>query len=143
MNIFRPHFSARYEHFLIMLLRCSIALIFVWFGALKVVGYNPVFDLIHYSLFPFLAQGVGLVILGVFEALIGVALLFNRAIVLTHLALLGHLLGTFTTFIFGWHVVFVPYFPVLSLDGEFVAKNLILAVAGLVVLIHETRRRKE
>lgn len=113
----------------------------MWFGILKILGYNPVFDLIYNSVIPALAHGHGLVILGVVEAFIGLMLFINRALLFTHCIVLFHLVGTFSTFIFGWHVVFSPQFPILSLDGEFVIKNMTLAIAGLVVLVHESRRR--
>lgn len=129
--------SAKYESILVVFLRLSISLIFIWFGLLKVFGYNPVFDLIYYSLVPWFASGTGLVTLGVIETSIGLLLLSGRLMVLTHILLFLHLLGTFSTFIFGLHVVFKPFFPVLSLEGEFVVKNLTLALAGLVVLAHE------
>ena len=126
----------------IRLLRWSLAVVFIWFGALKVAGYNPVFDLIHNSMAPMLASGIGLTGLGIFECVIGLLLLCNRAILLAHLLLALHLLGTFSTFIFGWHIMFTPAFPILSLAGEFVVKNLTLVIAGLVVLVHESRRRR-
>ena len=43
----------------------------------------------------------------------------------------------FLTFITGFGIVFQPYFPVLSLAGEFVIKNAVLAIAGLVTLLHQ------
>ncbi|MES2930829.1 MAG: hypothetical protein V4665_03550 [Patescibacteria group bacterium] len=141
MKTFRTLFSARYETILITVLRLTLAVIFIWFGALKILGYNPVFDLIYNSILPMLAHGHGLVALGILEVFIGVMLLINRALVFTHAVVLFHLLGTFSTFIFGWHVVFNPHFPILSLDGEFVIKNMTLAIAGLVVLVHESRRK--
>ena len=120
-------------------LRVVIGVVFIWFGALKILGYNPVFDLIYNSMAPFLASGVGLIVLGIVEVFIGAMLLSNRARFLTHLLLVLHLLGTFSTFIFGWHVIFDPYFPILTLAGEFVVKNFILVMSGLVVLIHKSR----
>ncbi|HEU0085741.1 MAG TPA: hypothetical protein VFQ59_02170 [Candidatus Paceibacterota bacterium] len=131
-------FSNDYQKILVTILRISLALIFVWFGALKIFGYNPVFDLIHNSIMPFLADGYGLIGLGIFEVLIGLMLLSNRALLFTHFIVFFHLLGTFTTFIFGWDVVFSPYFPVLSLSGEFVIKNIVLAISGLMILVHES-----
>ena len=127
------------ENFLVKVLRVVIGIVFIWFGALKVLGYNPVFDLIYNSMAPFLASGVGLIVLGIVEVFIGAMLLSNRARFLTHLLLVLHLLGTFSTFIFGWHVIFDPYFPILTLAGEFVVKNFILVMSGLVVLIHKSR----
>ena len=92
---------------------------------------------------PWLADGAGLLTLGIVETLIGIFLLSNRALIFTHTVVFFHLLGTFSTFIFGWHVVFQPHFPMLSLDGEFVIKNLILALAGLVVLVYESRKKAQ
>ena len=127
--------ASRYEDVLVSALRFSLALVFVWFGLLKIFGFNPVYDLVH-SVFPFLASGYGLIGLGVFEAAIGALLVLGRFRVATHTLLVLHLLGTFLTFISGFEVVFQPYFPVLSLAGEFVVKNAVLAVAGLVTLLH-------
>lgn len=134
--------SARYENNLITTLRLTIGVIFVWFGALKMLGYNPVFDLIYNSLIPWFAQGTGLIVLGIAEAIIGIFLLSNRLLIFTHTLVLFHLIGTFSTFLFGWHIVFDPYFPILSLEGEFVIKNMTLAIAGLVVLVHESRLKR-
>lgn len=141
-RVFSFLYSAKYEDILIKCLRFSIGIVFVWFGGLKIVGYNPVFELIYNSMAPFFASGGGLVTLGIIEVVIGVLLLTNRFLIFTHTVLLLHLLGTFSTFIFGWHVVFNPFFPVLSLGGEFVIKNMALAISGLLVLIHEQRKRR-
>ncbi|MDO8483167.1 MAG: hypothetical protein Q7S86_05125 [bacterium] len=127
---------------LIKCLRFSIGIVFIWFGGLKIAGYNPVFDLVYYSMAPFLAAGGGLMVLGILEVVIGILLLVNWLLIFTHTVLLFHLLGTFSTFVFGWHVVFEPSFPVLSLGGEFVVKNMALAVSGLLVLIHEQRKKR-
>ncbi|OHA91714.1 MAG: hypothetical protein A2832_01540 [Candidatus Zambryskibacteria bacterium RIFCSPHIGHO2_01_FULL_44_22b] len=127
------------ENFLMKVLRIVIGVVFIWFGVLKVLGYNPVFELIYNSMAPFLAGGTGLVILGFVEVFIGAMLLSNRSRFFTHLLLVLHLLGTFSTFIFGWDVIFDPYFPILTLAGEFVVKNFILVMSGLVVLVHKPR----
>ena len=133
-------FPARYEHFLVKVLRFVIGIVFIWFGVLKILGYNPVYDLIYNSIMPAFAMGKGLMILGGIEVFIGLMLLINRIRFLTHILLLAHLLGTFSTFIYGWDIIFDPKFPILSLSGEFVIKNLVLVVSGLVVLVHESRR---
>lgn len=133
-------FSKKSEDIVIAGLRISIAVIFIWFGFLKVFGHNPVADLVEYSMMPFLGSGNGLMSLGILEVLIGILLLTNRYLLFTYTFLLVHLVGTFSTFIFGWHVVFSPYFPVLSLGGEFVVKNVTLIISALVVLVHEERK---
>lgn len=114
-------------------LRISLGIVFLWFGALKVAGYNPVYDLV-YSVMPYFADGTGNIILGAFEALIGVGLLLNIFRTLVHAVLFAHLLATFATFITGPKLLIDPYFPILTLAGEFVVKNVVLATAGLAVL---------
>lgn len=133
--------SAQHENVAITLLRWSLALIFIWFGLLKVAGYNPVFDLVH-SVMPFAAVGSGLILLGIFEMVIGVGLFLNRWRLGIHIILLLHLAGTFITFFTAPSIVFTPSFPILSLAGEFVIKNMVLAIAGIVVLIHEAHRER-
>ena len=125
----------KHKKLIITLLRLSLALIFIWFGLLKVFGFNPVHSLIA-SVTPMLAEGNGLILLGAFETLIGIGLLVDKLRKITHILLVLHLSGTFLTFITGTTVVFQPYFPVLTLEGEFVLKNLTLALAGLAVLVY-------
>jgi uncharacterized membrane protein YkgB len=114
-------------------LRIALGLVFLWFGVLKILGYNPVFEIIYAS-FPLLAEGIGFFILGLFETVIGLTLLFNVLPTLTHVALIGHLLGTLSVFVLGPEIMFIPHFPILSLAGEFVFKNVVLLMAGFVVL---------
>lgn len=133
-------FSKKSEDIVIAGLRVSIGIVFVWFGFLKVFGHNPVADLVEYSMMPFLGTGKGLLFLGILEVMIGILLLANKYLTFTYTIIILHLIGTFSTFIFGWHVVFSPYFPVLSLSGEFVVKNVTLIISALVVLVHEERK---
>lgn len=116
-------------------LRLSLGLIFFWFGILKVFGYNPVYDLV-YAVHPILVTATGNFLLGAVEALIGLLLLINVLPRVTHIVLVVHLLGTFLTFLTAPELMFDPHFPVLSLAGEFVFKNVTLAMAGLVVLAY-------
>ena len=127
--------KAEYKDRLIIALRISLGLVFFWFGALKIFGYNPVYEIVYAS-FPWFAYGAGNLILGIGETLIGVGLLTNIFRKLTHAVLILHLAGTFTVFITGPEIMFNPYFPMLTLAGEFVFKNIVLAVSGLVVLTH-------
>jgi uncharacterized membrane protein YkgB len=140
-NLSLPHLKRRYENGMVLLLRISIALVFIWFGLLKMLGFNPVFDLVS-SVIPSLAVMPGLALLGWFEVLIGLGVLLNKFRTTTHLLLLAHLAGTFIPFFTAPKLMFAPFFPILSLAGEFVMKNIILAIAGLVVLLHESHRRR-
>lgn len=130
--------SADYRGKLIIALRISLGLVFFWFGVLKLFGYNPVYELV-YSSFPWFAYGAGNLILGIGETLIGLGLLTNIFSKVTHTFLILHLAGTFTVFITGPEIMFSPYFPILTLSGEFVFKNLVLAMSGLVVLTYSKK----
>ncbi|MEX2472375.1 MAG: hypothetical protein WEA34_09365 [Gemmatimonadota bacterium] len=61
----------------VRLLRISIAIVFVWFGALKLFDLSPAADLVRATVY-WLPGDVFLPILGVWEVLIG---LFNLALV--------------------------------------------------------------
>jgi len=122
----------------IALLRIAIGIIFFWFGALKLAGFNPVYDIVYAS-FPFLADGVGNMLLGGLETAIGLALISNKFPKTTHAILIMHLLGTFSVFITAPEIMFNPGFPFLTLVGEFVVKNLSLAMSGIVVILYHMR----
>ena len=128
------------ESYLVVALRVSLAIVFFWFGALKVFGFNPVNHIVA-ATFPIFGSETGSVILGAVEAIIGIGLLINIVPIVTHLALIFHLSGTMITFFVAPSLMFMPYFPILSIEGEFVVKNIVLAMAGIVVLIHERRKK--
>jgi len=128
----------RFGIFSITALRIALGIVFLWFGLLKFTPYNPVYDLIHSS-FPLLAEGWGLILLAAFETTIGLGLLFNIYPKLIHPILIAHMAGTFGTFITAPEIMFHPHFPILTLSGEFVIKNLVLAMGGLAVLWHQKR----
>jgi uncharacterized membrane protein YkgB len=48
-------------------------------------------------------------------------------------ALVPHMMGTFGVLLFAPQRAFAPRFPLLSMDGEFVIKNLVLLAAVAVI----------
>jgi uncharacterized membrane protein YkgB len=118
-----------------VLLRFSLALVFMWFGALKVAGKSPVFNLIAATL-PWFNPHFVVPALGVVEIALGVGLIFlSRARRLVLLVLSCHLIGTFLTFIDAPSWVFQNGNPlVLTASGEFVLKNLVLISSALVLV---------
>lgn len=134
--------SKKYEDYFIIGLRIALGLIFVWFGALKVFGFNPVYSIVA-ATFPIFATELGNNILGALETAIGIGLLFNIFPMLIYSALILHLFGTLATFIIAPNLMFHPYFPILTLEGEFVFKNVALATAGLAVLGYHRSRHTE
>jgi putative oxidoreductase len=115
-------------------LRLSLALVFLWFGALKLTGATPVEGLISATL-PFLSTDLTVPALGVVEIVLGAALVVGRAPRATLLALAAHLMGTFLTFVTAPRLMFDGGNPLLlTADGEFVLKNLVLVSAALVLV---------
>ena len=115
------------------LLRLSLATIFFWFGLLKLAGVSPVADLLRNSI-PFLARSPYIELLGLAEIVIAIGLVIERLANHAATLMILHLLCTLSVAIIAPTVVFAPAFPVLTMDGEFLAKNLVLITAGLVVI---------
>jgi putative oxidoreductase len=115
------------------LLRLALAAVFVWFGALKVVGASPVHDLIAQTL-PFLDADLAVPALGAVEIVLGLVLAAGILPRITLLVLCGHLAGTFLTFVTASGLMWTSNPLELTADGEFVVKNLVLITAALVLI---------
>ena len=121
-------------------LRVLLGVVFVWFGALKVTGDSPVGDLVAGTL-PWADRDLVVPVLGSIEVVLGVALVIGIGLRLVLPALVAHLAGTFLTFVMLPGQMFQDANPLLLTEsGEFVAKNLVLVCAGLVLIAH-TRHR--
>ena len=118
-------------------LRLALGLVFLWFGALKIFGSSPVIRLIQES-FTFLPIHLFVLVLGGWEMLIGIGIILKRALRCV-LVLLGlHLVGTFVALWLNPQNFFVQGFPLcLTVDGEFVMKNLVLIASALVIAGYE------
>lgn len=115
------------------LLRVSLGLVFVWFGCLKVAGVTPVTELVAGTL-PWFDPDFFVPTLGVFEVLIGAGLVSGRYLGWVCAAMVAHLGGTFLTAVMQPDALFQHGNPlVLTMEGEFVAKNLVLITAALVI----------
>ena len=115
------------------LLRVSLGLVFVWFGALKIADLTPVADLVAGTL-PFLDRTWFVPVLGAVELALGLALLIGRAITVVCAVLVAHLCGTFLVLVMQPELAFQNGNPLLlTTIGEFVMKNVVLISAALVV----------
>jgi putative oxidoreductase len=118
----------------IWLLRISLAGVFFWFGMLKVAGSSPVADMLRHS-FGFLASPPYLELLGMGEIAIALGLLVPRLSRVAAALMVLHLLCTLSLVFISPSLVFAPSFPMLTIQGEFLAKNLVLISAGLTVIV--------
>ena len=131
------------EKYGILLLRISLGVIFIWFGALKLFdGLSPAEDLVKRTVYWFSPE-VFFPILGVWEVLIGVGLLFRPLIRAALLLLFLQMPGTFLPLILLPDVCFTAFPHALTLEGQYIIKNLILISAALVVGGTVRHRKRE
>ena len=114
-------------------LRISLAIVFIWFGALKVFDVTPVGDLVARTVYWFDPVWV-VPILGLFEIAVGAGLLFKLAMRAVLAAFFLQLVGTFLVLVIQPDISFQDgNVLLLTVEGEFVVKNLVLIAAGMVV----------
>jgi len=127
----------------IRLLRICLGIVFIWFGVLKVSGYSPVVALVAAAV-PWFPPEVFVPFLGVWEILVGAGLLFRVALRLTLLLFWLQMAGTFLVLVLRPDIAFQHGNPLLlTTEGEFVIKNLVLICAGLVVGSTVTQGKEE
>ena len=114
-------------------LRVSLALTFLWFGMLKLTGDSPVAALVSATV-PWGDPAVVVRLLGAVEVGLGLGLLIGKARRLLLIAMASHLTGTFLTFVMAPGLTMRHGNPLLlTADGEFVLKNLVLITAALLL----------
>jgi uncharacterized membrane protein YkgB len=115
-----------------LLLRISLAIVFIWFGALKPFRISPADDLIQRTVY-WINPDVFIPILGVWEVAIGLCMLWRPLIRVSILLLLLQMPGTFLPLVLLPGVCFthVPWAP--SLEGQYIIKNLVLISAAIAV----------
>jgi uncharacterized membrane protein YkgB len=114
-------------------LRVALGIVFAWFGALKIVGHSPVVAMIQ-TAFPFMPEPFFLRFLGVWEIAIGAGLISGIALRATLLLFLAQMTGTLSAPLMAPSLFFTHgNLLLLTSDGEFVVKNIVLITAGLVI----------
>ena len=115
------------------MLRVSLAIVFLWFGGLKITGETPVSELVANTVY-WLDPSWFVPLLGVFELIVGVGLLLGRALRLVLALFVLQMLGTFLVLVVQPDIAFQEANPLLlTTEGEFVIKNLVLLSAGLLI----------
>ncbi len=125
-----------------LLLRFSLGLVLLWIAALKFADPSPVRGLLAASL-PFLASNAFVYAIGVLEITAAVLLfagLWVRYVGLGVLVLFG---GTLTIFLVAPMVTYGPHgFPFLSLLGQFLLKDTVLAAAAINLVALDSARQR-
>jgi uncharacterized membrane protein YkgB len=127
----------------ILIIRISLGIVFVWFGLLKVMGTSPVYDLASHVVY-WLPPELFVPLLGIWEMAIGIGLLLGKALRVVLSLLFLQLAGTFLVLVMRPEIAFQGGNPLLlTMEGEFVVKNLVLIAAGLAVGGRVRHIRKE
>ncbi len=117
----------------IPILRIALGIVFVWFGALKLVpGLSPAEELVRATV-PFLPAELFLPLLGLWEIVIGLGFLTGRALRVTILLLFLQMPGTLAPVVLLPERVFTAFPFGLTLEGQYIVKNLVLIAAALVI----------
>lgn len=116
----------------IRMLRWSTGIVFVWFGALKTVGMSPAQDLVARTVYWF-PPDVFIPVLGWWEVLIGAGLLVRPLARFAIALLIVQMPGTFMPLVLLPDVCFTSVPFGLTIEGQYIVKNLVLISAAMVV----------
>jgi len=115
----------------IKFLRIGLGIVFFWFGMLKFFpGMSPAEELIRNTIY-FIDPDIFVPILAGWEALIGIGLITGKFMRVTLLLLYLQMPGTALPLILLPDVVWNIFPYGLTLEGQYIIKNLVLIGAGL------------
>lgn len=120
------------ERYGLFLLRISLAVIFIWFGILKPLGMSPAEELVKKTVYWF-PPDLFVPILGIWEVLIGIFLLFRPLIRGALFLLFLQMPGTMLPLVLLPDACFTQFPIGLTLEGQYIIKNLVLISAAIVV----------
>lgn len=127
-----PHISGWMERNGIRMLRISLGIIFVWFGALKLFGNSPDQELAERIVYWF-EPGMLIPMLGVWEVLIGIGLLIRPLVRMAIALLVMQMPGTLLPLLILPDICFTSIPFGLTMEGQYIIKNLVLISAAIVV----------
>jgi uncharacterized membrane protein YkgB len=115
-----------------LLLRLSLAIIFIWFGALKIFDMSPAERIVKATVY-WLDEDKFFIILGYWEVLIGISLLFKSLLRFALLLLFLQMPGTLLPLFILPEACFTDFPFGLTTEGQYIIKNLVLISAALVI----------
>ena len=117
----------------LVILRVSLGIVFFWFGALKFFpGLCPAENLVRNTVY-FINPDIFIPILAAWETIIGIGLITGKYMRITLLLLFLQMPGTALPLIILPDVVWNKFPYGLTLEGQYIIKNLVLIGAGLVL----------
>jgi uncharacterized membrane protein YphA (DoxX/SURF4 family) len=125
-----------------LLLRGSLGVTFVWFGALKLAGAPTLPASLIAAITPSVDPDVSEPLVGAFEVALGAGLLLGRWMPVFVAAAALQLAGTFLVLVLRPDVAFVDGNPLrLGVEGGYVVKNLVLLAATAALALHSLTPR--
>lgn len=132
LNEFDLLLIKRLNYWSLPVLRVSLGVVFIWFGSLKPFGNSPANEVVTKTIYWF-DPDIFIPILGFWEILIGICLLYTPLIRLGLFLLALQMPGTFLPLILRPEICFVDVPFNLTLEGQYIVKNLVLIGAAMVV----------
>ncbi|MBX9717927.1 MAG: hypothetical protein K2X36_03685, partial [Microbacteriaceae bacterium] len=113
--------------------RLALGVVFIWFGALKLIGeLSPAYDLIAATIY-WLTPEIIIPLIGLWEVAIGVAFLFPPLTRLALLLLIPQMPATFLPLVLLPAVTFTVVPWGLTLEGQYIVKNLVIIACALII----------
>lgn len=116
----------------VLYLRIALAIVFIWFGGLKLFGVSPANDLVTKTVVWFDPKWF-IPVLGVWEVLIGLFMLWRPTIRVSIALLALQMPGTFLPLILLRETCFTHFPWAPTLEGQYIIKNLVLIAAAIVI----------
>lgn len=117
----------------ITFLRISMGIVFIWFGALKLVpDLSPAEGLIRETV-PLVPMSIFIPFLAIWEIAIGLGFVTGRFMRTTILLLFLQMPGTISPIVLNPDAVWEIFPYGLTLEGQYIVKNLIIISAALVI----------
>ncbi|MFW3441827.1 doxx family protein [Aliarcobacter butzleri] len=129
----------------IKLMRLSLGIIFVWYGMLKFFPtLSPAEDLaiktIDIMFFHLIDGSLSIKLLAILEVAIGIGFLSGYYIKLVTIIFLGHMLCTFAPLFILPELSFTHAPYAFTLVGQYIVKNIVFILVGVMIYQNETKR---
>ncbi len=115
--------------------RLAFFVVYFWFGILKLFDAspaNPLVDSLLQKTLPFMTFGTFIMLLGVYELIIGISFLIPRLSRVSIFLLIPHLIVTVMPLILlpaiTWQSWFIP-----TLEGQYIIKNILIIALALEI----------
>ena len=129
----------------IKLMRLSLGIIFVWYGMLKFFPtLSPAEDLaiktIDIMFFHLIDGSLSIKLLAILEVAIGIGFLSGYYTKLVTIIFLGHMLCTFAPLFILPELSFTHAPYAFTLVGQYIVKNIVFILVGVMIYQNETNR---